>query len=181
MFLTCSCSTHGRVSHGLVFHTCFCSTHTRVPHRLALHTCSCCSIGLLMFHAYSCSTLDRVPRMLDCSCCTHRLLVLHACACCTHIRVPLMLLFQTCSQGRQNHPRNPRRGGARPGQEPRPEHRGDFLLENDFNACYNATLICLYSCVWKSADGGGGLKNVGLQLRRSRLKCGPLYTVRKIA
>ena len=39
------------------------------------------------------------------------------------------------------------KGGGRPGQGPRPEHRGVFLLGNDFNTCYDATLICLCACV----------------------------------
>ena len=44
-------------------------------------------------------------------------------------------------------PRTPRPGGSKPGQGPRPEHRGVFLLENDFNTCCDATLICLRACV----------------------------------
>ena len=51
--------------------------------------------------------------------------------------------------------RTTRPGGARPGQGPRPEHRGVFfLLGNDFNTCYDATLTCLCARVWKGADDG---------------------------
>ena len=59
-------------------------------------------------------------------------------------------------------PEPPGRGEPRPGQGPRPEHRSVFLRGNDFNTCYDATLICLCACVQKGADGGEGLKNVGL-------------------
>ena len=61
----------------------------------------------------------------------------------------------------------------------RPERCGVFLLANDFNTCYDATLICLCACVCrkvltrgKGGGGGGGrgLKKVGLRLRRSCLK-----------
>ena len=40
-------------------------------------------------------------------------------------------------------PRPPSRGGGRPGQGPHPEHRGVFLLRNNFNTSYDAALICL--------------------------------------
>ena len=54
------------------------------------------------------------------------------------------------SAGPADPPAEPpcRGGGGRPGQGPRPEHRGVFfLLVNDFNTCYDATLICLSACV----------------------------------
>ena len=72
-------------------------------------------------------------------------------------------------------PEPPGQGGDRPGQRPRRKHRGVFLPENDFNTCYDATLICLCGKVLAGGEGGGGgkveeLKNVGLQLCRSCLK-----------
>ena len=60
----------------------------------------------------------------------------------------------SCPQRRASGTEPPGRweGQARSGAPP--WLRGLFLLENDFNACYDATLICL--CAQKGADGGGG-------------------------
>ena len=54
-------------------------------------------------------------------------------------------------------PQNPRPGGPRPGQGPRPEQRGIFLLGNDFNMRYDSTLIivCVRVCR-KVLKGGEG-------------------------
>ena len=70
-------------------------------------------------------------------------------------------------------PEPPGREG-KPGQEYRPEHRGVFfLLGNNFNICYDATLQHKFVCVrvCRKMLTGRGVKNVGLQLRRSCLKC----------
>ena len=49
------------------------------------------------------------------------------------------------------------RRGPRPAQRPYPEHRSVFvLLGNDFNTCYDTTLICLCVCKEVLTGGGGG-------------------------
>ena len=55
-------------------------------------------------------------------------------------------------------PRTPRTGGLRPGQGPRPEHRGFFLLGNDFNrlrVTMQHQFVCVRVCR-KVRPGGRG-------------------------